>query len=191
MNTLLRAREITGRPVVTLAGDDIAQVKDVVFDAQDAGVRCFTLSGRDLLSGPLKRILLWKNVYALGPDAVMVRDQSALTEDSAAVADAGAGGGDVLGAQAMSDDGLALGKISDVIVEIEEGDTARVVGYEIESAGALWEPRQHVLLPMPRPAAVSRERVVVPSVALQFTTGDLSGFREAARGLRARLLEDY
>jgi uncharacterized protein YrrD len=168
MNTLLRAREITGRPVVTLAGDDIAQVKDVVFDAQDAGVRCFTLSGRDLLSGPLKRILLWKNVYALGPDAVMVR-----------------------GAQAMSDDGLALGKISDVIVEIEEGDTARVVGYEIESAGALWEPRQHVLLPMPRPAAVSRERVVVPSVALQFTTGDLSGFREAARGLRARLLEDY
>ncbi|WP_411574781.1 PRC-barrel domain-containing protein [Streptomyces fradiae] len=66
MTDYLRAREITGKPVVTLGGEAVAQIKDVVFDAARGGIRAFTLSGRGLLAGPMKQALSWKNVHASG-----------------------------------------------------------------------------------------------------------------------------
>jgi len=51
MSVLVRARELIGRPVVTLDGNDIAQVKDLVFDKVSGQVAGFTLNGR----GPFVR----------------------------------------------------------------------------------------------------------------------------------------
>ena len=119
MTGFVRASEIAKLPVVTLGGDDIAQVKDIVFDAAGGSVRCFTLSGRGLLSGPLKRDLLWNKVHALGPDAVMIRDENALADDDEAAKDAKAssGGGNVIGSRVMTEGGTDLGKIIDVIID--------------------------------------------------------------------------
>ncbi|MFJ9012524.1 PRC-barrel domain-containing protein [Streptomyces canus] len=45
MTVYMRASEIAKKPVVTLAGDDLGQVKDLVFDASTGSIRCFTLVG--------------------------------------------------------------------------------------------------------------------------------------------------
>ncbi len=92
MTRLMRTSEIASLPVVTLAGDDIAQVKDVVFSADGGAVSGFTLAGRGLLSGPLKEGLAWAKVVGLGPDAVMIADADSLEP----VADV-AGGRDLRG----------------------------------------------------------------------------------------------
>ncbi|MFJ8073766.1 PRC-barrel domain-containing protein [Streptomyces sp. NPDC096176] len=174
------------KPVVTLDGEDIAQIKDVVLDIDRGTIRCFTLSGRGMLAGPLKRVLLWQNVHALGPDAVMIRDESALEEDAAAVREAAArGGGDVLGARMMTEDGTDLGRITDVV--IETGETARVIGYEIDSAA---EKGRMLLLPVIRPLPASGEMVVVPRATVEFTAGDLAGLPASVECLRNRLAQE-
>ncbi len=186
MTGYVRASEIAKLPVVTLGGEDVAQVKDIVFDAAGGSVRCFTLSGRGLFSGPLKRDLLWNKVHALGPDAVMIRDENTLADDDEAAKDAKAsGGGNVIGSRVMTEGGTDLGKIIDVI--IEAGRNPAVAGYEVESAT---QGRQHILLPVIEPVAISGEMVIVPDATSEFTAGDLAGFPEAARGLRARLEQE-
>jgi sporulation protein YlmC with PRC-barrel domain len=183
MNAYLRASEIAKKPVVTLGGDDVGQVKDIVFDPARGSVRCFTLSGRGLLAGPLKRALLWNKVHALGPDAVVIRDERALEDDDRAAQSApSSGGGNVLGARVMTEDGAELGKIVDAV--IETGTKPQVVGYEVQSTG---DGRQRVLLPVVKPAAVSEEMVIVPKATGGFTARDFEGFAEAAQGLRTRL----
>lgn len=186
MSGYMRASAIAKLPVVTLGGEDVAQVKDIVFDTARGSVRCFTLSGRGLLAGPLKRDLPWNKVHALGPDAVMIRNENALAEDDHTTRDLTAsGGGNVLGARAMTDGGTDLGKVVDVI--LETGRTPTVAGYEIEPAG---RGHQRVLLPVVKPVAVSGEMLLVPDATSEFTAGDLTGFAEAARGLRTRLEQE-
>ena len=186
MNGYVRSSEIAKLPVVTLGGEDVAQVKDIVFDAAGGSVRCFTLSGRGLLSGPLKRDLLWNKVHALGPDAVMIRDESALADDDEAAKESKAsGGGNVIGSRVMTEGGTDLGKIVDVI--IEAGRNPAVAGYEVESAA---QGRRHILLPVIKPVAISGEMVLVPDATGEFTAGDLAGFPEAAHGLRTRLEQE-
>jgi sporulation protein YlmC with PRC-barrel domain len=179
----VRASEIAKKPVVTLGGEDVGQVKDIVFDPARGSIRCFTLSGRGLLAGPLKRALLWNKVHALGPDAVVIRDDSAIEDDDeAAKGPPSAAGGNVLGAQVMTDDGTDLGKIVDALVKT--GRNPQVVGYEVQPVD---DGQHRFLLPVVKPAAVSEEMVVVPKATGKFTTGDLGRFAEVAQGLRTRL----
>ncbi|WP_149179724.1 PRC-barrel domain-containing protein [Streptomyces sp. TRM49041] len=184
MTTYIRAGEITKMPVVTLAGDDIAQVKDIVFDAVQGNIRCFTLAGRGLLAGPLHLALPWGNVHSLGPDAVMVRDANALEEDAAAARrrGKGSGGGDVLGTALTTQSGTRLGTITDAV--LATGRTPAVAGYEIDTA-----ERHRILVPVGGPVTVSAERVLVPDATAQHSSGDLEGFGAAAEGLRRHLQE--
>ncbi|MFJ9541288.1 PRC-barrel domain-containing protein [Streptomyces sp. NPDC101225] len=182
MSVYIRAGEIIKKPVVTLAGEDIGQVKDIVFDAPTGSIRCFTLAGRGLLSGPLHRAVLWRNVHALGPQAVMVRDESALEEDDAAARSRpdDPGGANVLGVELTTRGGTRLGTVTDAVVET--GRTPAVAGYEIETA----EQRQ-ILLPVAGPITVSRDRMLVPDATAEHSAGDLGSFGTAADSLRDRL----
>ncbi|MEU8844814.1 PRC-barrel domain-containing protein [Streptomyces sp. NPDC048564] len=185
MTVYIRASEITRKPVVTLAGEDVGQIKDVVFDASTGGIRCFTLAGRGLLSGPLHRALLWQNVHALGPHAVMVRDEKALEEDDSA---AGPGkeeraGVNVLGVAITTHGGAQLGTVTDAVVST--GRTPVVAGYEVETA-----ERRRVLMPVAGPVTVSGERVLVPDATAEHSAGDLGGFGTAVESLRNRLRHD-
>ena len=78
MSVLLRSSEITKLPVVTVAGEDIAQIKDIVYAAHGGQVGGFTLNGRGMFAGPLKTALPWANVVGLGPDAVIIKDEDGL-----------------------------------------------------------------------------------------------------------------
>ena len=74
----MRTSEIAKRPVVTLDGEVVGQIKDVVYAGGGGAVGGFTLAGRGLFSGPLKKGLSWGAVLALGSDAVMIADEDVL-----------------------------------------------------------------------------------------------------------------
>ncbi|THA23677.1 PRC-barrel domain containing protein [Streptomyces sp. RKND-216] len=186
MNALLLAGELTQRPVVTLGGEAVAQIKDTVFDRAAGVVAGFTLSGRGLFSGPKRRSLPWSGVHALGRDAVMIRDEDVFESRGDVVARAEARGGDVLGARVLTDDGTDLGEVVDVVLETGAG-VAKAVGYEIASTAALGRQERRVYLSLPDTLAVSGESLVVPAVAAEFVAEDLPGFAETVRAFRERL----
>jgi uncharacterized protein YrrD len=171
MSRLMRTSEVAKRPVVTLAGEDVAQVKDVVYAASGGAVGGFTLAGRGLFAGPLKLSLAWTSVGALGSDAVMIRDEDVL-EPTQAVLDAsaatGGSGGNVIGSRVLTDAGLDLGEVVDVVIEVgdDPGGPCDVVGYEIAASG---------------------EHLMVPASAKDFVVNDLAGFGAAVAEFRAQL----
>jgi sporulation protein YlmC with PRC-barrel domain len=190
---LMRASEIAKRPVVTMRGEDIAQVKDIIYSAHGGAVGGFTLAGRGMFAGPMKLGLSWHAVVALGADAVMISDESAL-EATAVAFDAAAlsgraGGGNVLGSQVLTDSGVDLGTVIDVIIAVTEtvGGQCDVVGYEIEASEALGTKGTKLLIPLPDTIAASAEHLMVPSSAKDFVSHDLAGFGAAVTAFRAQL----
>lgn len=188
MSVLMRATDLLKRPVVTFAGEDVCQVKDIVYAGDRGEIAGFTLNGRGLFAGPSKQALPWTAVHGLGRDAVVIADEGVLEDRDAVLARAserGGGGGDVFGSRVLTDTGTDLGKVVDVIIEV--GRTADVVGYEIDSSDALGAQRRRVLIPLPDVLAVSAETLIVPAAAVDFVTDDLSGFGASVQAFRERL----
>ena len=190
----MRTSELAKRPIVTLAGEDVAQIKDVVFSAGGGAVGGFTLAGRGLFAGPAGEALPWAAVIALGSDAVMIDDASALQpqrtvlDDSAA---SGGSGGDVIGSQALTDSGTDLGRVVDVIIEVQgaRGGRCDVIGYEIEASEALGTKGTRVLIPLPDTLAASGEHLILPAAAKDYVSDDLAGFGAAVEAFRVHLSE--
>lgn len=190
MSRLMRTSEVIGRPVVTLDGKDVARVKDVVYSAGGGAVGGFTLAGRGPFSGPLKQGLSWSAVMALGPDAVMIHDEdvmSSVTEVLDASARPGGSGGNVLGSEVLTDTGILLGTVVDVILEVSEQRTCDVVGYEVSASEPLGTHGVKVFLPLPVTLSASGEHVMVPAAAKDFVAHDLAGFGAAVQAFRKHL----
>jgi sporulation protein YlmC with PRC-barrel domain len=192
MSRLMRTSEVTKRPVVTLAGEDVAQVKDVVYAAGGGAVGGFTLAGRGLFSGPSRLALPWAAVMALGPDAVVIKDEDALEPVAAVLHQAsssGGSGGDVLGSQVLTDGGTELGTVVDVILETSDGEGGQcdVVGYEVVASEALGSKGTKVFIPLPDTLSVSGEHLMVPASATEFVAHDLAGFGAAVQAFRQQL----
>ena len=185
----MRTSEITKRPVVTMAGEDIAQVKDVVYSAGGGTVSGFTLAGRGLFAGPLKKALALSSVTALGSDAVMIADEGVLEPTQSLLDASGGAGGDVLGSQVLTDTGTELGTVVDVVLEVGDaaGGACEVVGYEIEASEALGTKGTKVLIPLPATLAASGEYLIVPASAKNFVSNDLAGFGASVAAFRAQL----
>jgi uncharacterized protein YrrD len=193
VTVLMRAREITGRPVVAISSADaVAEVKDVVISHPSASVVGFTLNKRGFLGSPLKEVLPWERLGALGRDALMIDDPGVLTAQDAAIDEARAEGRDrdVIGATVMTDAGKALGTVVDVILEV--GGDARIVGYEVHGPDVQRDKDAATLLiPVGETIAVSGETLMVPAEVEGFVRDDLSGFGSAVADYRARLAEDH
>ncbi|WP_267245837.1 PRC-barrel domain-containing protein [Streptomyces sp. PR69] len=186
MSVLMLASEITKRPVVTLGGEAVAQVKDVVLDAHADRVSGFTLSGRGVFSGPKRQALPWAAVSGLGPHAVMIQDETVF-EDLGEVTDsAGAAGGDVLGARVLTDTGTDLGQVTDVVIKVTPSE-AVVAGYEIASTEAVGRKGRTVFIPLARTIAVSGEALVVPAVVAEHVADDLPALNKEIPALRSRM----
>jgi uncharacterized protein YrrD len=184
VSVLLRAAELVRRPVVTLSGEAVADIKDVVYASATGELAGFTLNGRGMFSGPLRKSLPWAAVHGLGPDAVMIKDESMLAGRDALTGEREGAGGRVLGSRVMTDGGRDLGRVTDLILAVGEGGTD-AVGYEIEPADELAPRRQFV--PLPDTLAVSGEALVVPDAATEFIRDDLAGFGAAVDEFRERL----
>jgi len=184
MSVLLRAAELIKRPVVTLAGEDLAQIKDVVYSSTSGELAGFTLNGRGMFAGPLRKTLPWENVHGLGPAAVMIRDESALADRKALQGETEGAGGAVLGSAVITQSGRNLGIVTDVILDVGDRMTD-AVGYEIKPSDDSAPRRQFV--PLPDTLSVSGEALMVPDAAIEFIRDDLAGFGAAVEEFRTRL----
>ncbi|GAB1339543.1 PRC-barrel domain-containing protein [Streptomyces sp. E-15] len=183
MITLMLASELSGREVVTLGGDAVARIKDTVFDAGAGRVTGFTLSGRGLLAGPLKRSLPFAAVHALGPAAVMIPSVDVLGDRAAVLGSDAAGRGAVIGAPVITDQGTEVGTVRDVVVE--SGTEGLVIGFEITAVGSSGGRRSKVFVPRGETLAVSGEALVVPARARHFVAEDLPGFGAQVEAFRS------
>jgi len=185
MSVLLRATELEGRPVVTMAGERVAEIKDVVFDSSKGRLIGFSLRGVGLFSRARDDTLPWTRVSGLGRDAVMIRDDDATQGTQRLVPEGVPDNRNVLGNQVLTDTGTHLGKVVDVIIEV--GPSADIVGYEVVAAEAPATHGERVLIPLPDTIAVSGEHLIVPAAATEFVGNDLTGFGAAVDAFRARL----
>jgi uncharacterized protein YrrD len=184
---LLRARELTGRPVVTLDGELVAEIKDIVFERAGGAIAGFTLRNPGLFSRSRKDALPWQGVHGVGRDAVMVPDEGVLLRTKELAPRKQARKGDVLNDRVLTDNGRDLGRVVDVV--LQAGADLEVVGYEVEASEALGTAGRRVLIPLPDTVAVSGENLIVPAAATEFVSEDLAGFGAAVDAFRARLRE--
>lgn len=187
MTRVVRARDLLTLPVVTLAGDDVAEVRDVVYDSERGELLGFTLNKRSWFGGQLRERLPIDTVRAIGKDAVMVGSESDLVDAKAApraVADP-APERNVIGIPVVTDSGTKIGDITDVIVTLGRG--ARAVGYEVTLAAADEHGTRYI--PLPEQQAISGDALVVPDAVDAFVEDDLTGFGAAVAEHRAQLHE--
>ena len=70
MTLLMMASAIAGLPVVTVhGGEDIAEVRDVIYDPEAGRLVGLTLNKRGFLSGRHRDVLPAETIHAIGRDA--------------------------------------------------------------------------------------------------------------------------
>ena len=184
---LLRTSELVGRPVVTLGGELVAEIKDIVFESAGGRIAGFTLRNPGLFSRSRKDSLPWSEVHGVGRDAVMVSEETELPAAKQFAPRKQARKADVLEDRVLTDNGRDLGRVVDVVLHC--GATLEVVGYEVEASEALGTAGRRVLIPLPDTVAVSGENLIVPAAATEFVSEDMAGFGAAVDAFRARLRE--
>ena len=181
---LVRASSVAGLPVVTIdGGEDAAEIKDVVYDSSTHHLVGFTLNKRGWFRGSMKAILDAENVVGIGHDAVMVADESSLTERKAAgeALASPKADHDVMGNDVVSSSGSVIGKVVDVI--LETGSDPQAVGYEVDTGSG------SVFVPTSAQMGLSAQNLIVPAEAEEFTRDDLAGFGASVRSFRSKLGE--
>lgn len=167
---LMRGADLIGRPVVDgSTGNDVAEVKDVVFDPSKGEITGFTLRKRGFLGRRMKHVLPIGSVASVGTDAVMIEGEDALTHPDDAPDDVVADkSSNVLNDQVVTESGRSLGAVKDVI--ILGGRSPRVVGFEV-AGGSVGDG----LVPLGRQSAVSGSSLIVPDGYEQRIRTDLTG----------------
>lgn len=185
MINVMRASDLIGLPVVSiLSGEDVAEVRDVIYDAGDHQLIGFTLNKRGLMSGRLKDALPASAVSAVGADAIMVQNENSITESATPEALEHPGdASSVIGDRVLSADGNELGEVVGVI--ISTGPNPEAVGYEIQSATS----DDTVFVPISEQMALSGENLLLPASATDFVRNDLAGFGAAVTEYRTSNLQ--
>lgn len=177
------ASGIAGLPVVTVAGgEDVAEVRDVIYDPEAGRLVGLTLNKRGFLSGRCREVLPAETIHAIGRNAVMVLDESSLILPEAAPDEVAnpATERNVLGNDVLTDGGDSLGTVRDLVLVV--GSAGEVVGYQIETSGG-----GRGYIPLPAQLAVSGSTLIVPEVTKDFVRDDLVGLGAAVDDFRARL----
>lgn len=179
----MTASQINGLPVVTVrGGDDVAEVRDVIYSPEAGRLVGLTLNKRGFLSGRRREVLPAEAVHAIGRDAVMVEDESSLVLPEDAPADVASPSADrnVVGDDVLTEGGVSLGEVRDLALLV--GSNGEVVGYQIDKAGG-----GRGYIPLPAQLAVSGSALVVPDITEEFVRDDLVGLGAAVDDFRARL----
>lgn len=183
MKLLMNASQISGLPVVTVrGGDDVAEVRDVIYSPEAGRVVGLTLNRRGFLSGRRREVVPAAAIHAIGRDAVMVADESSLVVPGDAPDEVAHPGAErnVLGDDVLTEGGVSLGRVRDLALLV--GSIGEVVGYQIDRAGG-----GQGYIPLPAQLAVSGSTLVVPDVTEEFVRDDLVGLGAAVDDFRARL----
>jgi len=180
---LVAASQINGLPVVTVrGGDDVAEVRDVIYSPAAGRLVGFTLNKRGFFAGRHREVLPAEAIHAIGKDAVMIVDDSSLTSPHDAPDDVArpATERNVIGNDVLTERGVSLGVVRDLVLVV--GGSGEVVGYQIEKPDG-----GRAYIPLPAQLAVSGTALVVPDVTEEFVRGDLVGLGAAVDEFRTRL----
>lgn len=184
MTHVMRASELIGLPVVSIAsGEDVAEIRDVIYDSDAHRLIGFTLNKRGMFSGRMKDVLPAAALAAVGADAVMVANEAAITESGTPEAlDTPGATKSVLGNRVLSADGNDLGEVVGVIVAT--GATPAAVGYEVDPT----DRDDNVFVPISEQMALSDDNLLLPANATEFIENDLAGFGAAVLAYRESTL---
>jgi uncharacterized protein YrrD len=168
--TMLRGSDLIGRAVVDAStGDDLAEIRDIVFAPGKGAISGFTLRKSGYFGRRLKTVLPIDSVLSVGTGAVMVADADAITDPEDTPEDmTTTGSKDVLEDEVFTVSGRSLGIVRDVV--IIGGQTPRVVGFEV-GGGTVGNG----LIPLGAQTAVSGSALIVPDGFEQRIRGDLTG----------------
>ncbi len=168
---LTLASDLPGRPVVGIdSGDDIAEIKDVIFDPVSHNLIGFTLNKRGWFRGNLKADLPTASVYAIGPAAVMVSSTTSLVGDVDAPAQLNLETEivAVIGTRVLSSAGEELGTVADVV--LNTGSSPAAVGYQLDSNDG------PIFVPISAQLALSGDNLILPEHATDFVRHNLADF---------------
>lgn len=180
---LVTASQINGLPVVTVpGGEDVAEVRDVIYSPEAGRLVGLTLNKRGFFSGRRREVLPAEAIHAIGKDAVMILDESSLTatEDAADDLARPASDRNVIGNDVLTERGVSLGAVRDLVLLV--GSSGEVVGYQIDTTGG-----GRGYIPLPAQLAVSGAVLVVPDITEDFVRDDLVGLGAAVDDFRTRL----
>jgi uncharacterized protein YrrD len=183
VNALFTGSAIRGLPVVTIAGgEDVAEVRDVIYRPEAGRIVGLTLNKRGFLAGRRREVLSAETIHAIGRDAVMIDDETSLILPENSPADLGAppSGRDVTGDEVLTEGGASLGQVRDIVVLV--GSNGEVVGYEIDTAAG-----GTGYIPLPNQLVVSGSALVVPDTTKEFVEDDLVGLSRAVDEFRSKL----
>jgi uncharacterized protein YrrD len=187
---LLTAKQLLGLPVVTVrGGDDIAEVREVIYNPDAGRLVGLTLNGRGFWAGRHPAVLAAEAIHAIGRHAIMVMDESSLTARENAPGDIADPPveRDVIGDDVLTEGGVRIGVVQDlVLLAGPRRDTGEqrgdVIGYQIARVGG-----GSGFIPLPTQVAVSGTALVVPNITDSFQRDDLVGLGAAMDEFRARL----
>jgi uncharacterized protein YrrD len=183
MRLLMTASQVRGLPVVTVrGGEDVAEVRDVIYNPEAGRVVGMTLNKRGFLTGRSREVLPAGAIHAVGVQAVMVLDESSLRPPENAPDDVArpAVERNVIGNDVLTEGGTSLGKVTDLVMLV--GTSGEVVGYQIEKPGG-----GGGFIPLPAQLSVSGAALVVPNLTEEFVRDDLVGLGAAVDEFRVRL----
>lgn len=174
-NALMRGADLIGHPVVDLRnGEDVAEVRDVIFDPTDGRLSGFTLNKRGRWAGRLDTVLPIAGVSSVGSGAVMVDgfDPSAEPVDGPNdVEDAATADREVVDDLVVTESGRTLGTVIDVV--ILGGESPRVVAFEIDGGEV-----GGGFIPLTNNRGVSGSALVVPDEYEGRLRNDLTGLAD-------------
>jgi uncharacterized protein YrrD len=183
MKLIMTASQINGLPVVTMpGGDDVAEVRDVIYSPEEGRLVGLTLNKRGFLAARCRNVLPVEAIHAIGTHAVMVLDESSLVAPEDAPDDIArpATERNVLGNDVLTERGVSLGRVADLALLV--GSSGEVVGYQIDKVGG-----GRGYIPLPAQMAVSGAALVVPDITEEFVRDDLVGLGAAVDEFRAHL----
>jgi uncharacterized protein YrrD len=173
MTRLVRATELMGLPVVAFDTSVAAgEIRDVLFDPARSWVVAFTVRGQGLLSPPLIGLLPASAVQSIDDEAVLIPADSSLVREREGMAAALADQVEVLGREVITDQGVTLGNVIDVVLEVEGGE-AVVVGCEIDQGD-----ERTIILPLASGTPLSGDALIVPAATELYAANGLASFRE-------------
>lgn len=171
MTALLRGKDVTGLPVVDLStGEDLAEVRDLVFEPGGGAIDGFTLAKRGFLGRRMREVLPVEAVHSVGTHAVTIDSAEAITDPQAAAPAVAAPdrSADVTNNAVVTESGRDLGRVVDVV--LTGGGRPRVVGFQI-GGGAAGDG----FVPIDSSRAVSASALIVPDAFENRVRTDLVG----------------
>ena len=176
-------KEIMKMPVISLAdGSIVGEVLDLIYNPTQGRLLAVTIPvGGGLFGGGKTLLLRTEDMYAMGEDAITIKDVNAAREVDRSAKDYGDEAGEaVLGKRLMTDDGSFLGNIVDVLIDRE---SRRITAYEV--SGGAWNDlmRGQTDVPVEHITAIGADVVIVPASVkhqVQEVSGGLIGTAQIA-----------